>query len=217
MPSHPDRPHKPRPESYPLRVFRVKEGCTWTVLCLSERIGGCFVHWLRGRSFYCDPRGCPPAKHNSDRQWKGYAAAHLWDAPAALWLPIVLEVTESLELDLRGLYARGQLWEVSRPEQSDRRKTPVAGRLIGTRTPRETPAAFDVKDVLRHLYHTDVIDLTAKNPLPSRVIVEPFKAPPPVAELDQAEPGQAEPLTGTTLREKLRAGGFHVNGKTAQK
>ena len=41
---------------------------------------------------------------------KGYAHAEIYSRAIKAWNPVVLEITEHLELDLRGQYARGQVW-----------------------------------------------------------------------------------------------------------
>ena len=204
-----------RPASTPLRVFRIDPGERWSVLMLDRTYGGLFVHWCRGRNLYCDPRGCDGPLHRMQRVWKGYAAAHLWVPRDTFWLPVVLEITESLELDFRGVYGRGQVWELSRDQLSARRKPPVKGKLVEKRPAGQVPDAFDVRSVLMHLYHVDAIDLTSKNPLPPRQLVEPVGgAPPsPAISADQADTGTA--ADWSRFREALRGGHVNGNGKKA--
>jgi hypothetical protein len=196
-----DRPSPSDRTPTPLRVFRCEPGCAWKVWTLSPKIGGLIVHYYKGRSEYCDPRGCPAPQHAAPWNWKGYVAACLWDEPAALWRPIVLELTSNAELDMRGLYAKGQLWELRRDPERSKKKKPVTATLLDAKWNDGERDAFPIMDVLRHLYHKDVIDLTAPNPLPPRTLVEPFAGRAPV---DPNAPPADKPLTAEEFQ-KFRA------------
>lgn len=205
----------PAAGSYRLRVFRVEPGVTVVARTLSIEVGGLFTHFAQARSWYCPPEGCQRPWHKLGRFWKGYAAVELYDGVKGLWAPSVLEVTENLELDLRGIYRRGQLWELSRLPQTTRRKLPVQGRLLEERNPADFPPAFDIVPVLKHLFHADAIDLSARNPLPPRTVVTYSQGePPPGAELPQTEDGKS---FAERWREARQKNGFvdkpSTNGK----
>lgn len=201
-----------------LRVFRLKPGERCTVRTLSESYGGLFTHFVRGRSVYCDPTNCNPANHRTGRFWKGYAAAEVWMKPEGLYVPVVLELTEALELDVRGRWKRGQLWELSREKQVGRRHPPIVGVLLGD-APGPLPPAFDCFDVLTHLYHADGIQLEEENPMPPRVMVKAsVGAPPPAAPKNGThapDPGEAAEAARFWQQARTRMGDFlksHKNG-----
>lgn len=165
-----------QPESKPagrvLRVFRVEPGTTCIARTLSDQYGGLFTHYVRGRSHLCIGEDCQPLIHKTDRYWKGYAAVEIWEQARRVWTPWCLEITEHLELDLRGLFRRGQVWEFWRDGQTGKKATACQAKLLEERDPEKFPKAFDFVPVLKHLYHVPAINLQAKNPLPPRVIVE---------------------------------------------
>lgn len=163
----------------PLRVFRLDDGTSYHVRFLSQRYFGLFVHWTRGRSVYCDPEGCPHSVHQTDRFWKGYAACEVYDGPRKLWFPCVLEITEHLELDLRDQYARGQVWFLERQRVEGKKKSPTKGRFVEQLDLKTLPLAFDFVPVLLHLYHRPKLDLTAKNPMPPRLMIAASSGAPP--------------------------------------
>jgi len=160
------------------------------------------VMWQKGRNHYVEPQRVNEVKEKNALTWKGYTAALLWDAPAGLWLPVVLELTESAERDMRTAYSRGQLWELRRAEQTDRRKTPVVATLRSTQGPADAPEAFHIRDVLLALYHVRAIDLSAKNPLPLRTLVSPVTLPPPEPTAAEVADKPATAAEWQRLRER---------------
>lgn len=161
-----------RPCADALEVFRVACGHTWFVWLYSYNACGCYTHWIDGRSRYCDPAGCRYKCRTEERYWKSYAAAGVFDPDRELYIPVVLEITERLELDLRGVAKRGQRWKLSRAPQDGPSEKPIRGVLDGERLPSETPMAFDVLPVVRRLYHVEALALTQACPLPSIIRVE---------------------------------------------
>lgn len=155
-----------------LRVYRVEEGKTSHVRTLSEGYVGLFTHYVKRRSLLCRGDQCDQATHKLDRVWKGYAAVERWEADIGKWLPCVLEISESLELDLRGRWRRGQIWEFFRDLPIQGKKQPITGKLQEEHDPAKMPPAFDFKPVLMHLYHTQALPLGALNPMPPRIIVQ---------------------------------------------
>jgi len=154
-----------------LRVFRVEEGATVHARTLSDGYSGLFTHYVKGRSVYCQGDKCEAQVHKADKVWKGYAAVELWDSSCKKWNPVVLEISESLELDLRGLWRRGQVWEFYRELPTKKKSMPIMGKLLEERDAAAFPLAFDFKAVLLHLYHVHAIHLGTLNPMPPRVIV----------------------------------------------
>jgi hypothetical protein len=159
------------PRAGVLRIFRVEEGTTVHARVLSEGYQGLFTHYARGRSVYCAGEKCDSTVHKLDRVWKGYAAVELWNVATKRWNPVVLEISEALELDLRGLWKRGQVWEFWRDVPTKKKSMPIMGKLHAERDPATFPPAFDYKPVLLHLYHIQAVHLGSLNPMPPRVIV----------------------------------------------
>ncbi len=185
---------------YPLDVFRVKSGVTCFVRTLSPDYGGLYTHYERGRSHYCPGDRCGCVRVRLPRIWKGYASVEVYDGRAKLWAPAVLEITEGLELDLRGQYARGQVWELTRDEQTDKKATPVRGRLLEVLKAEQVPAAFPFKPVLIRVYHApEGLETCHANPMPPRVMVSHSEGPPP--KVPPAPDGQERPADALPLRE----------------
>jgi hypothetical protein len=213
------RPLGPESERLPthrLRVFRVCPGVQVIARTLSPSYKGCFTHWSRKKSILCLGSECNPADHKTQKLWKGYALVELYDQVAAHWLPTVLEISEHLELDLRGKYKRGQVWEFSREKEQGKKVTPVMGRLLEQRDPDTFPREFSFVSVLQHLYHAETIDLSCHNPLPDRILVTHSEGAPPPQPSGES-PGNL--LTPQEIREALKRarvnGVFNGNGSDA--
>lgn len=176
-----------RPCADRLEVFRVVPGQTFDVLALSESYGGCFVHWVKTRSHYCDPDGCQPSMHrNHQRDWKGYFAAHAYDEQLSLWIPVVMEITSNAELDMRDRYARGQIWRISRLPELAKKKMPVTAELVEERAPADVAKDFVILPTLYRLFTRTDVRLDQPNPMPPRTHVEPSNAPPPPGKGERA-------------------------------
>jgi hypothetical protein len=173
--------------SYALRVWRVEQGTSWFIRTLSASYGGLLTHWARGRSLYCDPDGCSSPYHKQGSVWKGYCTAELWDAVRKRWNPIVWEITETAEVDMRGIFARGQTWFVERPEETEKKRRPVRAKLHELGDPGSIPPPLDYLPVLRALYHVPTLTATVRNPMPDRVMVTPSEGAAP-SGLDQGLP-----------------------------
>lgn len=153
-------------------VFRVAAGTSCHVRMLSARLGGLFTHWTKDGSVYCHPAACPDGLHRTRQYWRGYVDAEGYNPANKLWVPLCLEITEALEKDMRGQYARGQVWELSRERVVDKNKPPVRGRLHDVLDPATLRKEMDVRPVLCNLFHVPHIELDKINPLPDRIIVE---------------------------------------------
>jgi hypothetical protein len=171
------------PESIVLRVERVHDGQTMIVRTLSDTYGGLLTHgsFVKGKwqSTYCDPGSCCVGRVRDKRFWYGYAACQWWKEDCRKWFPIVLEITEALELDLRDVYKRGQIWELFRPAKQKNKQLPTTGRLVRQDEPETLPAGFDVRAALYSVYHVFNIPLDVPNPHPKRVLLEPVADEPP--------------------------------------
>jgi hypothetical protein len=171
------------------------------------------THW-RGKSSYCvGDAECKECRAGREAIWKGYFAGEAWDARRGWWLPVVMELTEACELDLRYRFCRGQVWLFERSQQTTKKRTPVTARLVEELPLDTLPPAFDVHAVLRTLYHANHIALTTANPLPDRVMIEPTAGAAPGATAPKEEP-VVERRTFRELMDLQRvANGANGNGK----
>ena len=163
-------------QSYRVEVYRVDSPEPVFVRILSDAyedgiLKGLFTHYWQKRSQYCRGADCKISNHATDRTWKGYVAAErlLVVRGKALYVPICLEITEYLELDMRHVIGRGQLWELWKADAGKGKKSPVTGKLHDDEPPRDLRAPFDIMPCLRSVYHQDRIELIHKSPIPARV------------------------------------------------
>lgn len=196
-----------RPAVHQIQVHRCDPMGESIVWCLASSYGGCFTWWNpkhkpRGRSEYV-----APDSSKDGLQWKGYVTSLLWQAADSQWVPIALELTEQLELDFRGRYARGQVWQVARTNRGGRTKHPVRGMLIEERDPSATPPEFDILPCLRNLYHTYDLKLCVPNPLAQRVELPAVKGDAPVMP-GKSDERAAKPEDVVQFRAKLAQQGF---------
>lgn len=190
----------PEPTRRRLRVRRIQPGESWMAWMLSPAIGGLLYHHVRKRSHYCPPEGgCEATLHRTPKFWHGYVAALFWNEAGAAWEPDVLEVSEACELDMRGLYRRGQVWRLWRNTVA-RKAEPIRAELHEDRPGAETPSAFDVRPVLAVLYHFPEIDLSTPNPLPARQYSQVVEGQAPIAP--PVEPA-TQPARAGEIREML--------------
>jgi hypothetical protein len=174
-------PSAPSQSSF-VHVRRIANGESVHFRCLSEFYGGLLTHWEKTRSRVCLGEDCKSPQHKIETIWKGYIAAEELDRRHGAWHPVVLEISEHAELDLRGRYKRGQVWKFSRFLKDGKKQSSVTAELLGEYDMNAVPAAFDVNRVLLHMYHVQAIDLGAKNPLPDRVVAVSSKYVEPGSE-----------------------------------
>jgi hypothetical protein len=175
---------------------------------------GLLTHWSAKRSLACPGANlCPPATHRQKVVWKGYAPVDEWSFQLELWLPGVLEITESLEHALAGRKLRGQVWMLSRLQSSER--GPVCATYSETLDEAELRPAFSIQPILERFYHSADLLLDVPNPIPPRVLLEPHESRAPRLAGDlSARPSEAQPIDPQTMarfREQLR--GIGGNGK----
>jgi hypothetical protein len=173
-------PDPARLREYPLDLFRVRKGEVHFIKTLTSQYGGCFGHFVRGRTRYCPGSHCDCKHKREERLWYGFAAVVRWDGLRKLWLPAVLQVTQALDHDFHGQYRRGQVWEVSKREaDATKQAYPVTGRLIEVLDESQVPPFFPVKTVVLRVFNVHEADLTYANPMPKQPRVEVPQAPPP--------------------------------------
>lgn len=201
-----------------VRVLRLDPGESATVFCLTDgigpemnRVGGTFGHYFKGAWQPCIPEICPAAAHSQPRFWRGYVAAFRQDKASKCWVPCVLEVSESLELDMRGRYAAHQLWDISRAKASGKRKPPYVGRLHPRQGFLERTLCFDIRPVLEHFYHLTGLNLKQPSDQPDRV----YLATKPMLDSHGSGNGngEAKPATAAQVDELKRRMAGIANGK----
>lgn len=203
-----DRAQNPL-ELLPVRVITIAEGGSVFFRGLSACYRGLNTHFIKGQgSQYCRGENCPNAWHKEKKVWKGYLAGETHNFTAERWEPGVLEITESLELDLRDIYCRGQVWEIKRGVKVGKTNPPLSGRFHEQLNEKHLPPAFDYMPVLLHIYRVFPLDLTAKNPMPPRVLVPFSKDAAPTGTVKEPEkPMSAEQRID--FAERMRKAGFH--------
>jgi hypothetical protein len=136
-----------------------------------------------------------------------------WFQPRAVWFTAVFEISEHCELDFRGRWKRGQLWNVKREPQTGRHKSPVCARLESEVHFGGLPLPFDFVPLLRTLYHVASINGWCKNPMPARIMVEPTCGEPPANDLPPMDAkGSAEAWVELRRRFKLPLPAGHQGG-----
>lgn len=164
-----DRTHGP--EESPLRVQGVPKEGIITIRSLSPEYDGCFTHYTKDGSRYCNPHGCARCRKGEKKQWKGYFAAESFEPHDEMWHPICFEMTEACELLMRGVYARGQVWTLRRVLTEGEKGKKVEGMLLDQLDPSKLPQPFDFLACLKHCYYVFEIELGVKNPLPPRIML----------------------------------------------
>lgn len=198
---------------YPVRVYRIEHGTRQFVRMLSASYGGLFVHWEKSRSHYCpgEDNGC--TRHKLELTWKGYTAAQLWDEIKQLWFPVALELTEMLEIDLRGVYRRGQVWELARGLKTKKGFSPIKSTLCELVPEAKLAPEFDYLPILHHLYHRTDLNIRQANPLPSRVSVVPSAGDGPTALKPAESDKPVTPEEWNNYRERMRQLGFSLGSQ----
>lgn len=174
-----EQPSIAPPATHQITLYRVQGAEAIFIKTLTEDYRGLFTHYKRPESLVCTGENCRHALHGIKRVWKGYVPILINIPKTPRWVPYCFEITEHLELDLRGVWARGQTWEIYRDVDKKSKNGPVHGKLHADATPENLPAPFNIVPCLRAVYHTDVIDLCHKSPLPPRVYIEAVEMPAP--------------------------------------
>ena len=169
---------------YPLRLLRLKEGESCTVWITQHieggRIKGLFTRHLDGSSQLISQEEAQIRVKGRPGVWKGYISALEWKHAEKKWVPVVAEITERAEQDMRGKVARGQVWKLSKGPVDKKKKIPLRASFLESRPEAETPPALDVVPKLRNdIFRQEHIPLTSDNPLPDLVVVTAVEGPAP--------------------------------------
>ena len=186
-------PSNDRSPVLPLRLLRFKHGewaDVWITHHLTDgRVMGCFTRYLGNGSVFVPSHASGEVKEGKPVIWKGYLSAVQYHRDIKKWVPVVLEVTERLEQDLRGRVARGQLWKISRGPKDGNKRIPLRGVMGQQQRPEMTPVAIDVYPKLRNdIFRNQEVTLDQENPLPDLVVVVPLELPPPGEQTEPAAP-----------------------------
>lgn len=191
MSTSPRGPTPSRKPSSPVQVLSVPVNLPVCVRFLGPVLG-LDTHWRSGRTIPCPgPDECPVSLHRTALIWKGYGPVEAWESSCRHWRSFVLEVTESLEEDLRGRDLRGEVWQLHRMQKSGK-TDPVAGIFCERLPEHSLSKTFDIVPVLLRLFHVPRLTLGTRNPMPPKVVIEPVEGNPPnlPLELQQAEKPQ---------------------------
>ncbi len=164
---------------YPMKTLRVHSGDNIIIRTLSPAYFGFLTHWVKKRSKLCQYKECPADVHKCDVAWKGYASVEQWFPGNEAWFPAALEITESLELDMRDLYGRGQLWEIWKTLSARLESEPVRGKMHESHLEETLPSEYDIFPVIKSLYHVVELPPRVKSHVPQRILVQPSVGPKP--------------------------------------
>jgi len=201
------RDHLPGRELIRVEVFRLNYGHKGVVRSLSTNYEGCLVHWVAGKNRYHEGATCRNCNGKGETTWKGYFPAEYWDAQRSLWIPTVGEITSNAELDMRGFFGRGHVFEFTKGKKVDKKEPKLEARFLRKYAPETLRPPFDVLPVLRNIYNVSVIVLDQDNPAPDRVLLEPAENIPEPAAIKPAPAPKPESdgakvdLSGRGVRE----------------
>lgn len=152
-----------------VRIENVDVDVVRQVRVVSRHYGGIGTHYFKGRSRYCRPDACPSDRHKTEWYFRAYFSAEWFCNVRKLWIPCVWEMTEQGELDVRDVFARGQVWEWTRKTVSPKRRPPQSGRLLGSYPEAALPEEWDYRGVVLRAYHEQRMEFNVRNPMPPRV------------------------------------------------
>lgn len=179
---------------------------------------GLDTHHTSKQPFPCEGIDrCSYCKRRQGIIWKGYAPVLAWDATKSLWHPFVLEITESLEEELRGRDLRGEVWHLFR-EGKGKNNDPLTGLFAERKTGRVVIEPFDIVPVLLRLYHVSSLRLGRPNTMPAKLVLPAIAGdapalPPGASPATEAKPDPAKVQSFRELRQQAeeaarrRAGG----------
>jgi hypothetical protein len=156
-----------------VEVFSIEEGQTVFARMLDDQSFGMWTHWSGRSTVACKQHFDSCTWCKKEKVWKGYLPIEIWMPIAKVWIPWVLEMSERLEQDFRGLLERGQTWEIFRHAPTSKHKAPQQAKLHESHDPKTLPPAFDITPVLLNLFHLGKLPPHIKNPLPQRVLMQP--------------------------------------------
>jgi len=169
----------------PVRLLRLKANQRYKVRILSEvtgRIGGEMTVYTPAGSRFV-PSFVSQEESKERFTWKGFLCVLYLVPEECLWRHAVLEVTEHLELAMRGDVRRGQTWLLSRgPDRSKGKRqhpAPVCGVLQATEPAEHWPQPFEMRDVIAGVYGCrkgEVLELATFCPLPDKLFISDIQA-----------------------------------------
>ncbi len=163
----------PKPIVHVLKNYYIKEGVSEKIRFLSDQIYGIRTHYVGKKGYACKGEDCLPLHHKRGSTWKGYSPAMVWNPQLKLWFPCCFEMSEGLELDLRHRLRRGQVWECYRDLPVEGKPQPQRAVYVVGKDSMDIPPAFDVRGIVRSLYHLEVLPPSIKNPAADRVYLAP--------------------------------------------
>jgi hypothetical protein len=187
--SHPSGGESASTRTDPVKLLRCEEGQSFILRFLTEKYGGMFTHWTGTRSVRCWSSGCEPCRKRNRQIWKGYIGVEEWIASTRSWKPHVLEISEHLELRLRGRNLKGEVFKVSRAKKASGTKKPTAVEGEYLRTMSDIVLRDDVlvSVILQWVYGPGEYPLDEDNPLPAKLFLDHKRDEPPPADAAQAE------------------------------
>lgn len=198
-------PSSASPQPSAVRVIDIPANVPTTVRFLGG-VSGLIVHWNGKRSLPCPgPADCLPAVHRLRSVWRGYAPGECWDSNRQLWIPGVIPITSALEEQLRARTLRGEVWVLSRMQDS-KKQVPVQGLYCERQSEDVLSACFDILPVLQRFYSVPTLVLGVLNPTPAKVLLEPAAGPAPNLPAGLQPPAEAPPTPEeiARFREGLR-------------
>jgi len=196
---HPDTPQTR------LRVCRVARKAELAIRSLVDVYHGLMTHWAEPSRHCSNDSRCRDCKKGKKQLWKGYFAGEAWDPSREWWLPVVFELTECSELDLRHRFGRGQVWLFSRKAEKADKPNAVTARLLDQLDVEDVPPAFNIEPVLASVYGFQRLPEHVPNPKPDRIFVEPTTGAPPLTTKAKAHPVENDKTTFKQLEAERKA------------
>jgi len=189
----------------PVRILSVPNGFPLSIRFLGPYLG-LTTHWHSGRTHPClGSERCIPTIHRSRTVWKAYAPVESWEIVTELWIPAVLEITESLESHLTGRRLRGETWILSR--SASKKVGSVIGVYTETVPEKDLRPAFSIVSILERFYHQKDLQLGTPNPIPPQVFLNAQEGPGPAGLCDLIPPSpealKPSPETLATFKQQL--------------
>lgn len=199
---------------YGLKVFRLKGGCSAHVRLIGVSYGGLIQHYSqKTKGIYCRGDECPPADHRIPWQYRGYTAAEYYNQLRKQWIPVVLEMTELLELTMRPIFRRGQIWLLTKGPDVARRRGKLSGQLLENVAENTLREPFDILPPLRSMYRVLDLVLDKLNPIPLPAYLEPSGDPAPGSLTRDGNGTTIDPGTFKRLMAERMPGHATGNGK----
>lgn len=207
-----DRPRRAQDASLEplvtLEVLRLAAGATTVVRTLSESYTGLLTHY-KGRGQYC-PQDDTCKNHQIEQVWKGYCCAEEWVEVEQAWIPRVLEISESLDQDMKEVYRRGQVWQITHKLKKPKDKRgKVKGVLWEQLHSHLLPQPFSMLTPLLLMYHVKAIKLDTDNPQPRRTKLAQSLGSPP-------RPPSREQFAAAPVSQEMRSDLKELIARTAQ-